>query len=113
MISSLLMAFFLTLGDISWSTDTHDFFEVKSGVEVFHTFEFINETADTVFIENIRTSCGCTIADWGREGVAPSGLGKVEVSFYSTKKGAFYKPINVFLSHAKKTYRLSIQGRVE
>ena len=41
------------------------------------TFKFTNKGTRDLTILDVRTDCGCTVADWTRTAVAPGGTGTI------------------------------------
>ncbi len=44
-----------------------DFGKIQSGRPVTHEFEIVNAAADTLKLENVTASCGCTTPVWKRQ----------------------------------------------
>jgi hypothetical protein len=63
----------LTFGQakISFDIMSHDFGYVSEGKKVNYTFEFTNTGNDTLKLEKVQPSCGCTSPYWSREPVLP------------------------------------------
>lgn len=45
------------------------------------SFDFTNESAVPLEIENVISSCGCTVADWPRKAVKAGENGRIQVQF--------------------------------
>lgn len=107
------LSYALTLENITWLTsDTHDFGTFKSK-EVRYTFSFRNDTDQPVLIEQIRTTCGCTVPDWKEFPILPDSTGSIEVTYDGKRRGYFRKKIMVFFNHQRKPENLWITGYVE
>lgn len=90
-----------------------DFGSIESGATHTTIFHFKNMSTDTLTIETVRTTCGCTAAHHTLEPVPPQGNGTVEVAFHSESKRGFHKKIMVFFDRQKKAEVLHIRGEVE
>lgn len=98
---------------VSWLTEQdHDFGEVPAGKTVHFLFRYKNITAEPLLLQTVRTSCGCTAAEWTEEPVAPGETGQVLIEFESSQQGDFRKKIRVFFNHQRKAEILWIQGEV-
>ena len=85
------------------------------GDEVEVTFDFKNEGEKPLYVISAEPSCGCTVADFPKEPVAPDSLGKI-VAVFDTKKssaGAFTKVITVVTNTIpSKSHVLTFSGEV-
>ncbi len=58
----------------------HDFGKVKQGEVLTHEFEFRNDGTDTLVVERVETTCGCTAALVSEKEIKPGKTGKIKVS---------------------------------
>ncbi|MBT4411596.1 MAG: DUF1573 domain-containing protein [Bacteroidetes bacterium] len=93
----------------------HNFGIVKEeGGLVYHTFNFTNNGSDPLVINNVRSTCGCTVAEWTKEPIMPMGKGTVKVSFDpQNRPGAFRKSITVSSNASESNITLYIVGLVQ
>lgn len=69
---------------------------IAHGDRITRAFNFTNTGNRPLLIYDVRTSCGCTVAEYPRDFIRPGESGKIEVSFNSTgRKGFQNKSINV------------------
>ncbi len=68
---------------ITFETDMHDFGQLMAGENISYSFKFTNTGNDDLVISGCDASCGCTVADYPRERIAPGESGYVTVSFKS------------------------------
>ncbi len=66
---------------IKFKETAWDFGKIKQGEVAAHEFVFTNEGDDTLTIEKVATSCGCTAALVSDRSVPPGKTGKIEVKF--------------------------------
>jgi hypothetical protein len=59
---------------------TRDFGKVKQGDILTHEFVFKNEGPDTLVVERVETTCGCTAALVSADKIDPGKEGKIKVS---------------------------------
>ncbi len=91
----------------------HDFGQVRLGHTVEHHFVFENIAAEAIALETIRTECGCTVADWPEEPIAPGQRGEVRVDFHADRSGPFRKKIKVYFDRQRRAEILWINGVVK
>ena len=66
---------------IKFGHESWDFGRVNQGEMLTHVFPFSNEGDDTLHINRVRTSCGCTAVLVSEEKVAPGKTGEIKVDF--------------------------------
>jgi len=99
---------------IEWQTPkTHEFGDLIQNEAVVHSFVFKNITNEPITIENVRTTCGCTVPDWTYEPILPGAESEIKVEFDAKKPQGFRKRILVFFYEQKKGEKLYIEGYVE
>ena len=116
MLSAILA---LTIGmlasdtKVEWlSPTTHDFGEILHKSEITHSFQFKNTSDEPFVIDNVRTSCGCTAADWIETPILPDSTATIEVVYDAHDLGYFRKYVKVFLSGQRKAEKLYLEGEV-
>lgn len=90
---------------------TYDFGQIQHGRPVTHEFEIANNAADTLKIENVQASCGCTTPVWNKEPLAPGKSAKINVGFNALAEGPFEKLVTIFYNGGQ-TKSLTIKGQV-
>lgn len=75
-------------------------------------FRFTNVGDDKLIINNVHTSCGCTVAKYSEEPISPGGSGEISITYNGAGKmpGKFKKSIQVFTNCEKDMVRLFIMG---
>lgn len=68
---------------ITFETDMHDFGQLMAGENISYSFKFTNTGNADLVISGCDASCGCTVADYPRERIAPGKTGYITVSFKS------------------------------
>jgi hypothetical protein len=98
---------------VTWLTEQdHDFGELRQGRPATFIFKFKNTSTDTLLLQTVRTTCGCTAARYTEEPIAPGAGGEVAVEYDAYQGGAFSKKIKVFFDKQKKAEILWIRGEV-
>jgi len=99
---------------VAWETETSFDYGLLNQFEPSETvFVFTNISLDTIVIDNVRTTCGCTAPEWDYEPIAPNETREIKVIFDAGKLGYFRKKIKVFFSNQRKGDILYIEGEVE
>ncbi len=98
---------------VTWLTETnHDFGEIRAGSSARFVFKFQNARSETIVLQTVRTTCGCTAAEWTEEPIAAGANGSVTIEFDADRGGAFRKKITVFFDKQRKPEVLWITGDV-
>jgi hypothetical protein len=63
-------------------------------------------------LTNVKTSCGCTGAEWPREEIAKKKKGKITVTYDSKRVGKFNKTVYVYVEGQENAIQLEIKGEV-
>jgi hypothetical protein len=99
---------------VSWLTPrTHDFGPIPRDRPVVFVFQFKNISTETIVLETVRTTCGCTAASWTEKPLGPGETGEVRIEYDAYKTGDFRKKITVFFDKQRKAEVLNIRGTVE
>ena len=96
----------LTLKELS-----HNFGKIPQGRPAIHVFEVINNGKDSLKLENVQASCGCTTPEWSREAIAPGASSNIRVGYNAYAEGAFTKTVTIFYK-GNQTKTLTISGEV-
>ncbi|MBO4673116.1 MAG: DUF1573 domain-containing protein [Bacteroidaceae bacterium] len=119
----LLMALFtMALGmqakkfpQIKFEKTTIDFgtFSLDNPVQKC-TFKFKNVGDAKLVITAVHASCGCTVADYPKDFIAPGASGEITVTYDGSGKmpGPFHKNIQVFSNCKEEMSRIFIQGEM-
>lgn len=91
-----------------------DFGEIDQGERVTDTLRFKNVGDDTLVIEKVRTSCGCTAAVVSSKRIAPKEIGEIRVTFNSGRfKGKVGKRVYVYSNDPDNpTVHLTVSANV-
>ncbi|MDE3248603.1 MAG: DUF1573 domain-containing protein [Bacteroidota bacterium] len=88
-----------------------DFSKIQQGRPVTHDFLIANSSTDTLKIEDVRASCGCTTPVWKREPVAPNSNTKITVGYNAYNEGPFEKTVTITYNGGQ-VKMLTIKGTV-
>lgn len=98
---------------VTWTSKVIDLETIPQGTPAIATFTFQNVSNDTLVVELVRTTCGCTAADWTQVPIPPRESGTIDVTYDAWKMGPFYKKIRVFFYDIRRPQKITIQGVVE
>ncbi len=90
----------------------HDFGTMEKGGDASCVFTFKNVTKKPVTLTNVKTSCGCTAADWPKEPIAKKKKGSIKVKYDSNRIGKFTKTIRVYIDGNENPIQLEIRGTI-
>ena len=68
---------------ITFDKTEHDFGTLLQGEVVTYSFHFTNTGNAPLLLSNVNTSCGCTVADFSREPIAPGKDGYIKATYDS------------------------------
>jgi hypothetical protein len=99
---------------VEWAEgQEHDFGTMVRERPQTYIFRFKNTALDTIVLQTVRTSCGCTAARWTETPVAPGASGEVSIEYDAYQVGDFNKKIRVFFDVQRKPEILRIKGVVQ
>ncbi|MEL6658582.1 MAG: DUF1573 domain-containing protein [Bacteroidota bacterium] len=102
------------IAEMTFDNETHNFGMVDQGAIITHDFKFTNTGTVPLVISDVRSTCGCTVADWPREPIAPGGEGSIPVRFDTkNKSGIQSKPVTITANTLNAKTNLFLNGRVE
>jgi len=98
---------------ISFIKQEHDFGILVLKKKVGCTFEFSNPGKTVLLINNVKTSCGCTVPEWTKKPVKPGTKGEIKIKYDADFPGAFHKTITVYFNGDNSPVTLIIKGKVQ
>ncbi|MFA5327370.1 MAG: DUF1573 domain-containing protein [Prolixibacteraceae bacterium] len=98
---------------LSFSNNKHDFGTISLKNEATFSFEFINHGKTPLVINEVKTSCGCTVPDWPKKPIKPGKKGEIKIKYDAAFPGVFHKTIEVFYNGKDSPQTLNIKGEVE
>ena len=111
--ASLPCADEVALPEFAWTATVHDFGTIKHNEPVSHEFRFVNKGSEPLVITSVQASCGCTVAKYTKDPIAPGGEGFVTATYNAATMGAFNKTVTVNANTKEGSIILSIRGEVK
>lgn len=97
-----------------FETPNHSFGKIaENGGRVKHLFTFENRGNEPIVILSVKSTCGCTVANFDSKPIPPAAKGAIEVSYDPMNRpGEFEKDVTVVTSEGGTAQRLQISGFV-
>ena len=102
----------LASAKMAWMELEYDFGSIEQGSPVSHDFEFTNNGEAPLLINNVKTSCGCTVPKYPKDPIMPGESETIKVTYNAAKVGSFNKKITVMSNADQSSYSLAIAGEV-
>ena len=99
---------------VTCSKPMYDFGKIMENAgKVTHVFQIKNSGKSPIAIQDVATSCGCTVTQWSKEPILPGRTGDISITFDPKgRPGKFIKSASVYCTGMKKGYTLTIRGTV-
>lgn len=98
---------------LSFTETEYLFGEVDAGKVIKRDFAFTNTGAVPLLIADVRSTCGCTVADYPEEPILPGGKGVIEVEFDTKHKyGRQRKPVTIIANTYPSMTTIYVDGTV-
>ena len=115
-LTTTLLVFFVSLAmnsqEFKFDLEIIDYGKINKGADGERIFVFTNIGDAPIIIQNVQSSCGCTIPEKPENPIMPGEKGKIKVSYDTKRVGGFSKQITI-LSNAKIARKtLKIKGYV-
>lgn len=97
---------------ISVSESVYDFGIIDRNKPVSKEIIITNSGKDPLVLNQVTTSCACTIASWTKAPIESGKTGVVKVTFDAKMMGRFYKYINIYSNAETRLTRIGLKGEV-
>jgi len=84
---------------LSVSSAMHDFGSIPQGKPVTWEYMLTNHSADTIRMQHVEASCGCTTSHWSPAPIPPGDSTVLPVTYNAAGDGGFQKSITVFYTN--------------
>jgi hypothetical protein len=100
------------LPKIEFSFVEFDYGTIQQGANGTCEFEFTNKGDEALVLNDVRSSCGCTVPAWPQEPIKKGGKAKITVNYDTKRTGPFNKTITVVSNASNSPVVLRIKGNV-
>ncbi len=97
---------------IKFKTETIDYGQIAKGSDGVRVFEFTNIGNADLIIQDVKSSCGCTVPEKPKDPVAPGKTGVIKVKYDTQRVGKIRKTITVYSNATEPIKALKIKGEV-
>ncbi|MBL7698016.1 MAG: DUF1573 domain-containing protein [Chitinophagaceae bacterium] len=95
------------LTTIEWIDSVRNFGNISEGQKLSVSFRFKNTGNKPLVIQSVHPACGCTVADYPKEPIAPGQEGEITGEFNSEgREGQNHKEITVRTNTAAHSHNL-------
>jgi hypothetical protein len=113
LLAVLFISFTMNSQEFKFEEETIDYGKINKGSNGERIFSFTNIGDAPLIIQNVQSSCGCTIPEKPENPIMPGKKGEIKVSYDTKRVGGFSKQITI-TSNAKIARKvLKIKGLVE
>jgi hypothetical protein len=93
---------------------SHDFGTILEGERVVCYFDYENQGEESLVIQSVEASCGCTTPDWSSEPLAPGEKKSLQIVFDATgRSGAQLKLVTVISNASNPRVQLTLRADVK
>ena len=97
---------------MEFKSETIDYGEIKKGSDGVRVFEFTNTGDAPLVIEDVKSSCGCTVPKKPEDPILPGKTGQIEVKYDTNRVGPIRKTVTVYSNAEESIKALKIKGTV-
>jgi hypothetical protein len=102
------------IATISFEETNYDFGNANEGMVIKHSFKFTNNGKVPLVIKSAQGSCGCTVADYPKEPIAPGASASINAEFNSDgRSGKANKTVTIKANTEPAETVLTITGMVK
>ena len=117
LILILLVAGFSTvhaqnIAKFEFKSELIDYGDIEKGSDGIKVFQFKNVGSEPLIIENVYSSCGCTVPTWTKTAIAPGKSGEIQVKYDTNRVGPIRRTITIYSNADEPTKAVKIKGRV-
>ena len=112
------LSLFLLFSFLSFASDKVEypkeinFTDVKAHLSHKKNISIKNISSKELKISKVRSSCGCTVADYPKEAIAPGSFANIRIKFSSNKIGPTNKNIYIFIEGDTSSYPITVKANV-
>ena len=100
-VFSMIALVALQAQEIAFEQEILDYGDLNKGADGTRSYTFKNSGDQPLVLKLVKPACGCTVAEYPKEPIAPGATGEIKVGYDTKRVGAFNKTIEVH-SNAKE-----------
>lgn len=97
---------------LTWEKTQVDLGKIPQNVPVKITYNLTNSGNAPLILTNVTTTCGCTVADFTKQSIAPGKSGVVTLTYNASSPGVFTKTATVTANTNPGIVTLEFKGEV-
>lgn len=97
---------------IKFKMETIDYGQIAKGSDGVRVFEFTNTGNAPLVIEDVKSTCGCTVPKKPEGAIAPGASSSIQVKYDTNRVGPIRKTITVYSNADEPIKALKIKGEV-
>ncbi len=101
-----------TNDSIVFEKTVHDYGTITQGSDGNCEFKFTNKGEGPLILNNVKTSCGCTVPEWPNAPIPPGKTGIIKVKYDTNRLGAFSKTVTVSSNAKNSLVTITIKGNI-
>jgi len=98
---------------VSFEKEIFDFGNVSFEEDVPIKIKFLNTGKNSMIIENVKTSCGCTVPKLKKKVIKSNEYGYIDVTVSPTTRGKFSSSVYVFYNGPNSPKKIRIKGEID
>ncbi|MDA3911770.1 MAG: DUF1573 domain-containing protein [Bacteroidales bacterium] len=91
----------------------HDYGTIAKMAKGDCEFIITNTGSQPLVLNNVQSSCGCTIPDWSKQPIPAGESQSLKVTYDTKRVGTFSKSIKIFSNSPGSPHVVNIKGTVE
>ncbi len=99
--------------EITFEKTIYDYGKIPYQSDGICEFVFKNTGKSPLVINQVKSSCGCTVPLFPKEPIEKNKKGRIEVKYDTKRQGQFMKSITVLTNDPNGPIKLTIKGEVE
>jgi hypothetical protein len=111
-VTSFSNAIAQNVAKFEFKSEVIDYGDIEKGSDGVKVFQFENIGTEPLIIENVYSSCGCTVPTWTKAAIAPGKSGEIQVKYDTNRVGPIRRTITIYSNADEPTKAVKIKGRV-
>lgn len=112
MVVGVSTTFAQSTAKFEFKSEVIDYGDIQKGSDGVRTFQFKNVGTEPLIIDNVYSSCGCTVPTWTKAAIAPGKTGEIQVKYDTSRIGPIRRTITIYSNTDEPVRAVKIKGRV-